>query len=65
MEGNSFSKATKVYCQRCDEVFSNRSKYEQHLKVHSSLKSAEVCPIDTAIGKFTNYFKKKYSKDLE
>ncbi len=55
----------KVYCEKCDLVFNSREKFEKHLDSHLSNIACEVCPIDTAIAKFTNLFKRKSSRNLE
>lgn len=55
----------KVYCEKCNLVFNSREKFEKHLDNHSSNIACEVCPIDTAIAKFTNLFKRKSSRNLE
>jgi RNase P subunit RPR2 len=63
---DSFRKnITKVYCEKCDLVLESREKFEKHLDSHSSSVSCEVCPIDTAIEKFTNLFKRKSADNLE
>ena len=55
----------KVYCAKCDLIFESREKFEKHFDSHSSGVSCEVCPIDTALSKFANLFKRKSSKNLE
>ena len=55
----------KVYCEKCDLVFESRERFEKHLDAHSSNISCEMCPIDTAISKFVNLFKRKSSHNLE
>lgn len=55
----------KVYCEKCDLVFNSREKFEKHLDSHSLNIACEICPIDTAIAKFTNLFKRKSSRNLE
>ena len=56
---------SKIYCEQCDLIFNSRLKFEKHLHKHSSNVACEVCPIDTAIAKFTNLFKRKSSHNLE
>jgi len=56
---------TKVYCEKCDLVLESREKFEKHLDGHSSSVACEVCPIDTAIEKFVNLFKRKSADNLE
>ena len=58
MDEFSRNNVSKVYCQKCDLVFDSREKYEKHLEKHSQSVSCEVCPIDTAIAKFVNLFKR-------
>ena len=55
----------KVYCEKCDLVFESRERFEKHLDEHSSNAMCETCPIDTAIAKFVNLFKRKSSRNLE
>ena len=55
----------KVYCEKCDLVLESREKFEKHLDGHSSSVTCEVCPIDTAIAKFVNLFRRKSSHNLE
>lgn len=56
---------TKVYCEKCDLVLESREKFEKHLDDHSSSVACEVCPIDTAIEKFINLFRRNSSRNLE
>jgi len=56
---------TKIYCEKCDLILESREKFEKHLDSHSSNIVCEVCPIDTAIAKFVNLFKRKSSRNLE
>ena len=55
----------KIYCEKCNLVFKSREKFEKHLDRHSSNITCEICPIDTAIAKFVNLFKRKSSQNLE
>ena len=55
----------KVYCEKCDLIFESRKRFEKHLDGHSSNTVCETCPIDTAIAKFVNLFKRKSSRNLE
>lgn len=55
----------KVYCDKCDLIFESREKFEKHFDRHSSNVACEVCPIDTALSKFANLFKRKSSNNLE
>ncbi len=61
---SSKNNVAKVYCEKCDLVFESREKFEKHFDNHSST-MCEVCPIDTAISKFVNLFKRKSSRELE
>ena len=56
---------SKIYCEKCDLVLDSREKFEKHLEGHNSSFVCEVCPIDTAIAKFINLFKRKSSHNLE
>ncbi len=49
---------SKIYCEKCNEVFSSRSKYDDHYSGHSSGVSCESCPIDTVLGKIIGLFKR-------
>lgn len=49
---------SKIYCEKCDEVFNSKQKYEDHLSKHSSGVSCESCPIDSVLGKIIGLFKK-------
>lgn len=62
---SSKNNVTKVYCEKCDLVFESREKFENHFDSHSSSIPCDVCPIDTAIAKFVNLFKRKSSRNLE
>jgi hypothetical protein len=56
---------SKVYCTRCDLIFDSRKAFEKHLDKHSYNPLCETCPIDIAISKFVNLFKRKSSHNLE
>ena len=56
---------TKVYCEKCDLILESREKFEKHLDSHTAGIACEVCPIDTAIAKFLNLFRRKSSHNLE
>ena len=59
VEKSSKNNITKVYCEKCDLVFESREKFENHFDSHSLSIPCDVCPIDTAIAKFVNLFKRK------
>ena len=61
----SNSNNTKIYCEKCDLVLNSREKFLKHIQTHSSTIPCDVCPIDVAIDKFVNLFKKKSSHSLE
>ncbi|MGY5148649.1 MAG: hypothetical protein ACW9W3_01130 [Candidatus Nitrosopumilus sp. bin_68KS] len=65
MNKSSKNNTRKVYCEKCDLVLESREKFEKHLDEHSSSITCEVCPIDVAIAKFVNLFKRKSSRNLE
>ena len=57
---------SKVYCERCDAVFSSRAEYERHLDRHAAGGASaaggggcEECPLDTAVSKFLGLFRKR------
>ena len=62
---SSKNNLSKVYCEKCDLVLESREKFEKHLDSHSGNIACEVCPIDTAIAKFVNLFRRKSSHNLE
>jgi len=62
---SSKNNIAKVYCVKCDMIFNSRKTFEKHLARHSSPIQCEICPIDIAISKFVNIFKKKSSHNLE
>ena len=65
MNKPSKNNVSKIYCVSCDLIFESREKFEKHLDSHSSTITCEVCPIDTAIEKFVNLFKRKSTSNLE
>jgi hypothetical protein len=65
VDENLKKNVTKVYCEKCDLVFESREKFENHFDSHSSKVVCEVCPIDTAIEKFINLFRRNSSRNLE
>ena len=65
MKKSSRNNIDKVYCEKCDLVFESRERFEKHLDEHSSNIACEMCPIDVAIAKFVNLFKRKSSRNLE
>ena len=56
---------SKVYCSKCDLIFDSREKFERHFDAHSSTITCEECPVDTAIAKFVNLFRRKSHNNLE
>ena len=56
----SFNKAnvSKIYCEKCNEVFNSKQQYDKHSSRHSSGISSQSCPIDTVLGKIVGLFKK-------
>lgn len=64
MLGQERGGVSKVYCERCDAVFSSRTEYERHLDRHaaggaSAGGGCEECPLDTAVSKFLGLFRKR------
>lgn len=49
---------TKIYCEKCDEVFDSKQKYEKHSSRHSTRVYYEPCPIDTVLGKIISFFRR-------
>lgn len=49
---------SKIYCEKCDEIFTSKQKFNEHNSKHSSGLSCEACPIDTVLGKIIGLFKK-------
>ena len=64
MEKLPKNNVNKIYCSKCNSIFESRKKFEKHLDEHYAL-SCETCPIDTAISKVVNLFKRKSSHNLE
>ena len=64
MDKPSRNNISKVYCEKCDLIFESRDRFEKHLDNHTGIR-CEVCPIDTAIAKFTSLFKRRSSENLE
>ena len=50
---------SKIYCEKCDELFDSRDKYEKHSSNHSSDVSCQSCPIDMILEKIIGFFKRK------
>ncbi|MDH3677474.1 MAG: hypothetical protein OEQ12_04145 [Nitrosopumilus sp.] len=65
MDKSGKHNVTKVYCSTCDLVFETREKFERHFDAHYSNISCEECPIDTAVAKFLNLFKRRSNNNLE
>jgi hypothetical protein len=65
MEKSKKHNVTKVYCSQCDLIFESREKFERHFDTHYSSVTCEPCPIDTAIAKFVNLFRRKSQSTLE
>ena len=65
MDKSRKNNVTKVYCTKCDLIFESREKFEKHFDNHSSNVTCEECPIDTAIAKFVNLFRRKTNRNLE
>jgi hypothetical protein len=57
----SYSKenVSKIYCEKCDEIFNSKEKYETHSFNHSSGVSCQSCPIDMILEKIIGFFKRK------
>ena len=49
---------SKIYCEKCNEVFNSKQQYNKHSSKHSSGVSSQSCPIDTVLGKIAGLFKK-------
>ena len=65
MEGFPKNHVEKVYCEKCNLVFESRLGFEKHLDGHQSRTVCETCPIDIAIAKFVNIFRRKSTSNLE
>lgn len=48
----------KIYCEKCNSVFESREIYDKHFEKHSSGVSCESCPLDMAIQKLVNLFRR-------
>jgi hypothetical protein len=51
-------KMSKIYCEKCDEIFNSKQQYDKHYSKHSSGVSCESCPLDTVLGKIIGLFKR-------
>ena len=49
---------SKIYCEKCNEVFNSKQQYDKHSSSHSSGVSSQSCPLDTVLGKIVGLFKK-------
>ena len=49
---------SKIYCEKCDTVFDSKKKFDEHQHENFQV-SGEACPLDSAIQKFANLFKRK------
>lgn len=49
---------SKIYCEKCDTVFDSKKKFEEHQHENFQV-SGESCPLDSAIQKFANLFRRK------
>ena len=49
---------SKIYCEKCNTVFISKKKYEEHYSKHDSNVYCESCPIDVAVSKIVNLFKR-------
>lgn len=49
---------TKVYCEKCDSVFSSREKFDRHLDSVHGQAGCDVCVIDMALSKILGLFKR-------
>ena len=56
---NKKDDVSKIYCEKCDSVFESKKKYEAHYSKHSSSVSCDSCPIDIAVEKIVNLFKRR------
>lgn len=50
--------ASKVYCEKCDTVFSSRRDYDRHYQKHSGGVACESCPIDSLVSRVARLFRK-------
>ena len=50
---------SKIYCEKCNNIFESREKYDAHYSKHSSNVSCESCPIDMVLEKFLRLFKRQ------
>ena len=58
MKESNRKNLTKIYCEECDTIFNSREKFDKHFEKHLSV-SCESCPLDVAVEKFANFFRKK------
>ena len=49
---------TKVYCEKCNDVFGSREKFDRHVESVHGESGCDVCIIDAALSKIAGFFKK-------
>ena len=65
MEKQTRKNVTKIYCEKCDLIFTSRNEFDKHFVRHSSNITCETCPVDTVIEKFVNLFRRNHYSNLE
>ena len=50
---------SKIYCEKCDTIFDSKKKYQAHSSKHSSGVLCDSCPIDIAVEKIVNLFRRR------
>jgi hypothetical protein len=57
MKDSEKNNVNKIYCEKCNDVFESREKFDKHFEKHSSV-SCESCPLDVAVEKITKLFRR-------
>ena len=56
MSDSERKNVNKIYCEKCNDVFESREKFDKHFKKHSSV--SESCPLDVAVDKIAKLFRR-------
>lgn len=58
MKDSNKQNVNKIYCEKCDDVFDSKEKFDKHFEKHLGV-SCESCPLDVAVEKIINLFRRK------
>jgi hypothetical protein len=57
-KSSSKANISKIYCDKCNEVFHSKHQFDKHFERHSPGISSQSCPIDAVLSKILGLFKK-------